>query len=38
VESAVSAAGQVIVDMREFAAIDQAPAKVCQEKVWSCGI
>jgi hypothetical protein len=36
VESAVSAAGHVIVDMREFAASDAAPAQVCQEKVRRC--
>jgi len=36
VESAVSAAGHVIVDMREFAASDAAPAQVCQEKVRGC--
>jgi WD40 repeat protein len=38
VESAVSAAGHVIVDMREFAASDAAPAQVCQEKVWGCEV
>jgi hypothetical protein len=36
VESAVSAAGHVIVDMREFAASDAAPAQVCQAKVRGC--
>jgi hypothetical protein len=36
VESAVSAAGHVIVDMREFAASDAAPAQVCQDKVRGC--
>ncbi len=36
VESAVSAAGHVIVDMREFAASDAAPARVCQAKVRGC--
>jgi len=36
VESAISAAGHVIVDMREFAASDAAPAQVCQEKVRGC--
>jgi hypothetical protein len=36
VESAVSATGHVIVDMREFAASDAAPAQVCQEKVRGC--
>jgi hypothetical protein len=38
VESAVSAAGHVIVDMREFAASDAAPAQVCQEKVRGCEV
>jgi hypothetical protein len=36
VESAVSAVGHVIVDMREFAASDAAPAQVCQAKVRGC--
>jgi hypothetical protein len=36
VESDVSAAGHVIVDMQEFAASDAAPAQVCQEKVRGC--
>jgi hypothetical protein len=38
VESAVSAAGHVIVDMREFPAIDAAPAQVCQAKVRCCEV
>jgi hypothetical protein len=38
VESAVSAAGHVIVDMREFPAIDAAPAQVCQEKLRGCAV
>jgi hypothetical protein len=36
VESSMSAAGHVIVDMREFAASDAAPARVCQAKVRGC--
>ncbi len=32
-ERAVSAAGHAIVDMEDFAAIDQAPASVCIDKV-----
>jgi hypothetical protein len=38
VESAVSAAGHVIVDMREFPSIDQAPALVCLDKVKGCDV
>ncbi len=38
VESAVSAAGLVIVDMRQFAASDAAPAQVCQKKVRGCEV
>ena len=38
VESAVSAAGHVIVDMREFPASDAAPAQVCQAKVRGCDV
>ncbi len=37
-ESAVSAGGDVVVDMREFPAIDQTPAAVCQERVRSCDV
>ena len=37
-ESAVSAGGDVVVDMREFPAIDQTPAAVCQERVRSCAV
>jgi hypothetical protein len=38
VESAVSAAGHGIVDMREFPAIDAAPARVCQAKLRGCDV
>ena len=38
VESAVSAAGHVIVDMREFPSIDQAPALLCIDKVKGCDV
>jgi energy-coupling factor transporter ATP-binding protein EcfA2 len=38
VERAVSAAGHVIVDMADFAAADQAPARVCAEQVRGCDV
>ena len=37
-ERAVSAAGHAIVDMADFAAIDQAPAAVCQQRVRECDV
>ena len=38
VERAISAAGHVIVDMRDFPAADQAPADVCAERVRGCDV
>jgi hypothetical protein len=38
VERAISAAGHVIVDMADFAAADQAPARVCAERVCGCDV
>ena len=38
VERAVSAAGHVIVDMADFAAAGQAPARVCAERVRGCDV
>ena len=38
VEHAISAAGHVIVDMADFAAADQAPARVCAERVRECDV
>jgi ATPase family associated with various cellular activities (AAA)/Domain of unknown function (DUF4062) len=38
VERAVSAAGHVVVDMADFAAADQAPARVCAERVRGCDV
>ena len=38
VERAISAAGHVIVDMADFAAADQAPARVCAERVRGCDV
>ena len=38
VERAVSAAGHVIVDMRDFPAADQAPAELCVELVRGCEV
>jgi len=38
VERAISAAGHVIVDMADFAAADQAPARVCAERVRGCEV
>jgi hypothetical protein len=37
-ERAVSAAGHAIVDMADFAAIDQAPAAVCEQRVCNCDV
>ena len=37
-ERAISAAGHVIVDMAGFAASDQAPARVCSERVRGCDV
>ena len=37
-ECAVSAAGHAIVDMADFAAIDQAPAAVCEQRVRNCDV
>jgi len=38
VERAVSAAGHVIVDMADFPAADQTPARFCTEKVQNCEV
>src|SRR2546429_4555093 len=38
VERAISAAGHVIVDMADFAAADQAPARICTERVRGCDV
>ena len=38
VERAISAAGHVIVDMADFAAADQAPARVCADRVRGCDV
>ena len=38
VERAISAAGHVIVDMAEFPAADQPPARVCAERVQGCEV
>ena len=38
VEQAISAAGHVVVDMADFAAADQAPARVCAERVRGCDV
>ena len=38
VERAISAAGHVIVDMADFAAAGQAPARVCAERVRGCDV
>ena len=38
VERAISAAGHVIVDMADFPAVDQAPARVCAERVRGCDV
>jgi hypothetical protein len=37
-ERAVSAAGHAIVDMADFAAIDHAPAAVCEQRVRNCDV
>jgi hypothetical protein len=37
-ERAVSAAGHAIVNMADFAAIDQAPAAVCEQRVRDCDV
>jgi hypothetical protein len=37
-ERGVSAAGHAIVDMADFAAIDQAPAAVCEQRVRGCDV
>jgi hypothetical protein len=37
-ERAVSAAGHAFVDMADFAAIDQAPAAVCGQRVRDCDV
>jgi hypothetical protein len=37
-ERAVSAAGHALVDMADFAAIDQAPAAVCEQRVRDCDV
>ena len=38
VERAISAAGNVIVDMADFGAANQAPADLCAERVRSCDV
>jgi hypothetical protein len=38
VERAISAAGHVVVDMRDFPAADLAPAEFCVERVRSCDV
>ena len=38
VERAISAAGHVIVDMADFPAADQAPARLCAERVRGCDV
>jgi hypothetical protein len=38
VERAVAMAGHVFVDMRDFPAIDEAPAEVCVERVAGCDV
>jgi tetratricopeptide (TPR) repeat protein/cellulose biosynthesis protein BcsQ len=38
VERAISAAGHVIVDMRDFPAVDQPAAQVCVERVQDCDV
>jgi tetratricopeptide (TPR) repeat protein len=38
VERAISSEGHVIVDMRDFAAVDQTPADVCVERVNGCDV
>ena len=38
VERAVSAAGHVIVDMKDFPAADQTPAELCADLVRGCDV
>ena len=38
VERAISAAGHVIVDMADFPAADQPPARLCMDRVRSCRV
>jgi len=38
VERAITAAGHVIVDMAYFAAVDQAPAQLCIDRVHECEV
>jgi SpoVK/Ycf46/Vps4 family AAA+-type ATPase len=38
VERAISAAGHVVVDMADFPAADQAPARECAERVRGCDV
>src|SRR5690348_10618269 len=38
VERAISAAGHVIVDMADFPATNQPPARLCEERVQSCEV
>jgi Domain of unknown function (DUF4062) len=38
VERAVSAAGYMIVDMADFPAADQVPARLCADRVRSCSV
>jgi hypothetical protein len=38
VERAVSAAGHVIVDMKDFPAADQPPAQLCAERLRACDV
>jgi tetratricopeptide (TPR) repeat protein len=38
VERAIAAAGHVIVDMADFAAADEAPARLCAERVRDCDV
>ena len=37
-ERAISAAGYVIVDMADFPAADQVPARLCAERVRGCDV
>ncbi|MFM7547342.1 MAG: DUF4062 domain-containing protein, partial [Cyanobacteriota bacterium] len=37
-ERAISAAGHVVVDMRDFPSIDEAPAQVCIDRVKGCDV
>jgi tetratricopeptide (TPR) repeat protein len=38
VERAIAAAGHVVVEMADFAAADEAPARLCAEKVRGCEV